>query len=201
MRTYVKAILVAAVCLAPGALLLGADRGAPERHGPRYVVRPGLPQAEAERIRRGYEIAPVPLDVAGKDPLLVGLGSYIVNAQAVCADCHSCPTYTPGHNPFPPTQGDGEINPANYLAGGVPFGPFLSANLTPDPARDGLPAGLTRDEFFDVMRHGHDPGGNPLFVMPWPIFRNMLDRDLDAIYAYLSSIPHAEPGTCGGPGE
>jgi hypothetical protein len=35
-----------------------------------------------------------------------------------------------------------------------------------------------------------------LAVMPWPIYRNMTDRDLDAIYAYLSAIPHAEPGNC-----
>ena len=33
--------------------------------------------------------------------------------------------------------------------------------------------------------------------MPWPIFRNMTDLDIRAIYAYLSSIPHAETGTPG----
>jgi hypothetical protein len=37
--------------------------------------------------------------------------------------------------------------------------------------------------------------------MPWPILRNMNDRDLSAIYEYLSALPHAEPGTCGGAGE
>jgi hypothetical protein len=33
--------------------------------------------------------------------------------------------------------------------------------------------------------------------MPWPIYRNMTDHDLRAIYEYLSAIPCVE----GGPGE
>ena len=37
-------------------------------------------QAELSRIVRGYQIAPVPLNLHGKDLELVGLGSYIVNA-------------------------------------------------------------------------------------------------------------------------
>ena len=55
---------------------------------------------EAKRIQKGFEIAPVPLNLKGKDHNLVGLGSYIVNAQAACNDCHTCPSYAPGHNPF-----------------------------------------------------------------------------------------------------
>src|ERR1041384_4466427 len=37
--------------------------------------------------------------------------------------------------------------------------------------------------------------------MPWPVFRNLNDNDILAIYTYLSSIPHAEPGSCSGPGQ
>jgi len=29
--------------------------------------------------------------------------------------------------------------------------------------------------------------------MPWPVYQSMTDRDLKAIYEYLSAIPHAEP--------
>ena len=36
---------------------------------------------EAAEIKRGFEIAPVPLNLEGKNRALVGLGSYIVNAQ------------------------------------------------------------------------------------------------------------------------
>jgi hypothetical protein len=40
------------------------------------------------RIRRGFEIAPVPLNLRGKDPALVGLGSYLVTSGG-CNDCHT----------------------------------------------------------------------------------------------------------------
>jgi hypothetical protein len=33
--------------------------------------------------------------------------------------------------------------------------------------------------------------------MPWPVYQSMSDRDLHAIYEYLSAIPHAEPGPIG----
>jgi len=52
------------------------------------------------RIRHEFEIAPVPLDLTDKNLLLVGLGSYIVNAQGTCNDCHTAPPYTPGGDPF-----------------------------------------------------------------------------------------------------
>ena len=150
-------------------------------------------------ILQGFNIAPVTIDLNGKNPILVGLGSYCVNAVAGCNDCHTCPSYDPSDNPY--TNGPpGKVNAVNYLAGGVPFGPFTSANITPD---SGMPAGLTLDEFMQVIRTGQNPDNptNLLQVMPWPIYRNMTDRDLKAIYEYLSSIPHAEPGDCTGAGE
>ena len=143
------------------------------------------------RVQRGYRLAPVHLNLRGKNRDLVGLGSYIVNAQGGCNDCHTCPPYTPDHDPF--TGGDGRPNAQNYLAGGTPFGPFVSRNITPD--ENGRPAGLTREEFIELMRTGHDPDnpGELLQVMPWPIYGKMIDRDLKAVYEYLRSIPHAEP--------
>jgi hypothetical protein len=41
------------------------------------------------RIRIGFEIAPVPLNLKGKDPAKVGLGSYLVNAVGDCNGCHT----------------------------------------------------------------------------------------------------------------
>jgi hypothetical protein len=148
------------------------------------------------RIRQGFAIAPLPLNLRGKNPALVGLGSYYVNAVASCADCHTnFPQYAPGGNPFlgQPKQ----INLNNYLRGGRPFpaadpthveNPILSRSLRPEA---GLPAGLTFDEFVDVMRNGtdYDHEGRLLQVMGWPIFQNMTDRDLLAIYAYLGTLP------------
>jgi hypothetical protein len=158
------------------------------------------PDPDAQRIQQGLAIAPVPLDFNGRDRNLIGLGSYIVNAQAACNDCHTCPSYAPGHNPF--EGGDGQINSLNYLAGGVAFGPgIVSANITPDET--GKPAGLTFEQYLHLVRTGEDPDDpdEKLQVMPWPIFRNMTERDIRAIYTYLSAIPHAEPGQCSGPGQ
>ena len=39
--------------------------------------------------------------------------------------------------------------------------------------------------------------GDKLQIMPWPEFRLMTDRQLTAVYTYLSAIPCLE----GGPGE
>ena len=166
---------------------------------------------ELEReVEIGFRISPVKLNLKDKDPERVGLGSYIVNAQAGCNDCHTCPSYAPKHNPFPPpfgVSGDGQINSANYMAGGIAFGPpppvgVISANLTPDAT--GKPHGLTLEQFEIALRTGHDPL-DPKFgllaVMPWPYFRHMTGHDLDAIYAYLSAIPSVTPGSCTGAGQ
>ena len=53
-----------------------------------------------QRVARGFEIAPVPLNLAGLDRDLVGLGSYLVNAAGGCNDCHTNPPYAAGGDPF-----------------------------------------------------------------------------------------------------
>ena len=37
--------------------------------------------------------------------------------------------------------------------------------------------------------------GTRLQIMPWPIYHNMTDRDLRAIYEYLSAIPCIDNST------
>jgi hypothetical protein len=139
---------------------------------------------DESKIQQGFAIAPVPLDLRGKNRSLVGLGSYIVNTGG-CNDCHTVPAYAPGHDPF---AGESpQINVATYLGGGDHFGPFVSRNITPDA--NGLPAGLTRDQFITALRTGIDKDGEILQVMPWPVFGLKTDRDLNAIYEYLTSIP------------
>jgi Concanavalin A-like lectin/glucanases superfamily len=154
---------------------------------------------EQQEIRKGLAIAPVPLNLQNKNRNLVGFGSYIVNAQAGCNDCHTNPPYLPGHDPF--LGQPARINKDHYLAGGQQFGPFVSRNITPDA--NGRPAGLTLNQFLQAMRRGtdfkHAPPHVPsdakdlLQVMPWPVYRNMTDRDLRSIYEYLRAVPHAEP--------
>ena len=124
-------------------------------------------QTEESRIRRGFAIAPVPLNLHGKNRALVGLGSYIVNAVGDCNGCHSAgppSEFANGGNPYfltPPFTGNKQLNLATYLGGGRDFGPngsvqhLYSRNLTPD--KTGLPAGgHTYKEFVEIMRLGTD---------------------------------------------
>ena len=176
---------------------------------------------DAARIRRGFEIAPVPLNLEGKNRALVGLGSYIVNAQADCDGCHSAgpaTEYAMGGNPY--FGQPAKVNPATYLGGGRDFGPFpgpgpfphiISRNLTPD--KTGLPeGGHTFEEFREILRTGVDLDhlhptctsgpdgtclpppfdGNLLQIMPWPVHQNMTNHDIRAIYEYLRAIPCIE---------
>ena len=183
--------------LAGTALFIGAVKSG------LHAQQPPEPESDS-RIQQGFAIAPVPLNLEHKNRALVGLGSYIVNAQGACNACHTCPSFKPGHSPFNGVPE--EINTDGYLAGGVPFAPtpFISRNITPDAS--GQPAGLTFEQFEHLIRTGEDPDHvTPLLqVMPWPTFRKMNDRDLRAIYEYLSAIPSIDrkdgvPGPCSGP--
>jgi hypothetical protein len=158
---------------------------------------------ELAQILRGYEIAPVPLNLKGKDWALVGLGSYIVNTTG-CNDCHTHPNWAAGGNPF--MGQPEEINTAQYLSGGRIFltttGAVIatSANITPDG--NDRPAGLTLAGFLEVMHHGHDPRDKPgdlLQVMSWPLYRYKIDRELYAIYEYLRAIPSLPNNSSPGP--
>ena len=170
------------------------------------------------KVRKGFQIAPVPLNLKGKDNELVGLGSYIVNAQGDCNGCHSAGPQTeflPGGNPF--FGQPQKINPATYLGGGRDFGPYpgpnssvhiISRNLTPDKTGR-AEGGEAFAEFLHIIRTGEDVDhlhptcsatvttnclpppfkGELLQIMPWNIYRNMTNRDLRAIYEYLSAVP------------
>ncbi len=172
---------------------------------------------EESLVRIGLEIAPVPLNLAGKSRHLVGLGSYIVNAHSACNDCHSpspAVEYVNGGNPY--FGQPKKVNPDVYLGGGQDFGPLvpgsahiISRNLTPD--RTGRPeGGRSFAEFREILKTGidldhlHPPcangivnescipppfDGNLLQIMTWPTLQNMSDHDVEAIYEYLSAIP------------
>jgi hypothetical protein len=142
------------------------------------------------RIAKGFAIAPVPLNLNGLDRNLVGLGSYLVNGVGGCNDCHTNPPYAQGGNPF---LGQRErINRRGYLAGGTPFGPVVSRNITPDAKR--RPGGLTYEQFVAAIRRGQDADnpGRLLQVMPWPVYGKMTANDLRAVFEYLRAIPRIQ---------
>ena len=201
------------------ALLAVAGMLITSRHG--QASRQDARNDEESEIRQGFAIAPVHLNLDGKNRALVGLGSYIVNGQADCNGCHSAGTATEfarGGNPYrgQPTV----INQKTYLGGGRDFGGYpatnsplhiISRNLTPD--KTGRPeGGNTFEQFVEIIRTGVDMDhlhptctgdsdencvpfpfdGSRLQIMPWPIYHNMADHDLRAIYEYLSAIPCVE---------
>jgi hypothetical protein len=112
-----------------------------------------------------------------------------------------------------------KINPETYLAGGRDFGPFpapnsplhiVTRNLTPDFSGKAV-GGDSYSDFRETMRTGRDHDklhptcpdneaqtancvpypfdGELLQIMPWPSYQDMSDRELRAIYEYLSAIP------------
>ncbi len=178
--------IAACLCLTANAVV--ADDSAEER-----ATRGAASELLASRVAVGYRINPVELRLRGKNRLLVGLGSYLVNAGGGCNDCHTHPSFAPGGDPF---KGETEIiNTAQFLSGGRQFGPITSRNITPDA--HGRPAGLTFEEFEHLLRTG-ESGGEILQVMPWNVYGKMTRLDLRAIYEYLSAIPslpdNPEPG-------
>ncbi|MCB8985932.1 MAG: c-type cytochrome [Ardenticatenaceae bacterium] len=94
-------------------------------------------------------------------------GAYMVNIAA-CRDCHAA--NLAGISPAAGTDGP-------------PPGP----NLTPG----GEPGGWTEADFINTIHTGQTPSGRQLDgeQMPWPIFSRMTDTELQAIWAYLHSLP------------
>lgn len=108
-------------------------------------------------------------------------GRYLVTTMG-CGDCH-----TPANN-------DGSLDEQLYLAGGskwdvYPFGIFYPVNLTPDK-ETGI-GRFTDEQLKDVIRKGVTTGGRKMipFPMPWPAYASMSDDDLNAVIAYLRSLP------------
>jgi mono/diheme cytochrome c family protein len=143
---------------------------------------------------------------AAADP--VARGKYIVSTSG----CHDC------HTPFKPTaDGGAEPDFSRALSGhpesllmpaaptpqspwlmtaagtntawAGPWGVSFTANLTPDP-ETGLGRWTVRN-FKDTIRTGRHFGrGRPILPpMPWPVYRNLTDEDLEAVFAYLQTVP------------
>jgi mono/diheme cytochrome c family protein len=113
-------------------------------------------------------------------------GRYLVNTILACGNCHT------------PKSADGLPIPGQELAGGglsftTPAFNATAANITPD--RDTGIGSWSDDEIKRALTQGVRPpnarfGGSPLAaVMPASFYKAMLPGDLDAIVAYLRSLP------------
>jgi len=113
-----------------------------------------------------------PLAPAVTAPEPVRRGYYL----ARMGDCISCHT-APGGKPF-----------AGGLRMDTPFGPMLSANITPDPAT-GI-GHWSADDLWRALHKGENKAGQYLFpVMPYTFTTKVTRADSDALYAYLKTVP------------
>jgi hypothetical protein len=144
-------------------------------------------------------------------------GKYIVHASA-CHDCHSPKVFVkmgPAMVPIPDTtkllsgypanvplpeipkgviapDKWGAITTNDLTAWAGPWGVSFTRNLTPDVAT-GI-GSWTEEMFIKAIRTGKHmgEGRDILPPMPWTEYRNMTDADLQAIFAYLKSLPPIE---------
>lgn len=108
-------------------------------------------------------------------------GRYLVDGIGVCVNCHS------------PRNNEGHVDRSMYFAGGTQL--FRSSsyevfgsNLTPDPE-----TGIGKWTAADIKRaitEGRRPNGMQLAPnMRYNLYRIMTPADLDAVTAYLQSLP------------
>ena len=88
-------------------------------------------ETEATLSQIGLSIAPVPLNLTGLDPTMVGLGSYFVNAIGDCNGCHTRWRNTELQlfgRKKPLLCQPVQVDPTVYLSGGDDFGPVGTPN-------------------------------------------------------------------------
>jgi len=137
----------------------------------------------------------------------VARGEYLVTGGG-CSDCHTTKTMGPsgpaldmthllaGHPAalvMPPTRlPEGPwmgVFSGTLTAWAGPWGVSFAANLTPDK-ETGLGA-WTETTFVETIRAGRVMGKGRMILPPMPVdaLRNLTDQDLQAMFAYLQTIP------------
>ncbi|MFA6262546.1 MAG: c-type cytochrome [Bacteroidia bacterium] len=142
------------------------------------------------------------------DSKAVARGKYLVSTSA-CMDCHT-PLKMGANGPEPdmsrllsghpeglqmppvPALPEGPwmtVAAATNTAWAGPWGVSFTANLTPD-RETGLGEWTAKD-FRATIRSGRHLGRGRAILppMPIPVYNNFTDSDLDAIFAYLRTIP------------
>ena len=83
-------------------------------------------------------------------------------------------------------QGWGGVFSNGMTAWSGPWGTTFGTNLTPDP-ETGI-GDWTEDIFSDAMRTGAHVGGARPVLPPMPVYDQLTDEELHAIFSYLQSI-------------
>ena len=119
-------------------------------------------------------------------PETLARGKYLFDHAAGCIDCHSTRDWTKYGGPVVPgtTGKGGDLYGTNL---GLP-GDFYARNITP--------AGVgqwTDGELVRAITTGVDRNNEPLFpIMPYPKYGQMAKADVEAIVAYMRTLPAIE---------
>jgi len=117
-------------------------------------------------------------DAGAADPAQLARGKYIFGATGGCG-CH--------------TEPKGLANAGGRKYDG-PFGTVYSSNITPD-AKTGI-GGWTDEQIVTAIRLGRRPNGERLLpVHPFTAFNGMAQEDLQALVAFLRSVPPVSRAT------
>ena len=122
-------------------------------------------------------------DTAALNSTMVERGEYLVEGIAGCGNCHT------------PRDEDGELIQSRNMAGSYvieePIFTAYAPNITPD-----LETGVgswTDDELVLAIREGIHPDGRILGPpMAFESYRQISDTDINAIVAYLRTVPAVE---------
>lgn len=120
-----------------------------------------------ERLDSRYQVTVDPVSVP-TDPASIARGEHLVSTVFFCQECH----------------GDdlgGKLYFDDPLSGQV-----SAKNLT--SGAGGVAGEFSETDWVRAIRHGLDPEGRPLIVMPSNSYYAIGDNDLGAIIAYLKSL-------------
>jgi mono/diheme cytochrome c family protein len=112
----------------------------------------------------------------------IAYGKYIVTALAHCFECHT----TPGANGMP--DFDHHLGAGGFLITLAPGMTVRTPNITSDPE-----TGIGKWTDADIKRALTEgltaTGGHLSPPMPFPWFKNMTPDDIDAVVAFLRTVP------------
>jgi mono/diheme cytochrome c family protein len=134
-------------------------------------------------LRPPSRTAPADIKV-DMSPNRIARGQYIFTTLSACDACHSERDFSKADAPVVPSgRGKGMVMPFRELPGQI-----VASNLTPDP-ETGL-GNWTDGEKIRAIREGISKDGRALFpLMPYPSYHIMTDEDVQALVAYMDSLP------------
>jgi len=119
------------------------------------------------KLGRIVEIRVVPVAFT-KDPAALKLGKYLFDSRG-CGECHG-------------SDGRGRVMIDD------PNGPYVKTpNIT--AGAGGVVAGYTEADWVRAIRHGVNPKGRALLIMPDEDYNRLNDADFAALVAYVRSLP------------